>query len=118
VKPGEIRPGSDHVEMAQDDRAAGPSELDVVVVGAVVVDPTIGVSAAALDGGLAGRLGTRRSLVPVTGCRGLDRGSLWANRSTAPIEVDPVDGTVSLGGRVLAVEPVTEVPLSRRYLLR
>ena len=29
--------------MAQDDRAAGPSELDVVVAGVVVVDPTVGV---------------------------------------------------------------------------
>ena len=32
--------------------------------------------------------------------------------------VDPVDGTVTLAGRVLASEPVTEVPLSRRYFLR
>ncbi len=29
--------------MTQDDRAAGPSELDVVVAGVVVVDPTVGV---------------------------------------------------------------------------
>ncbi len=76
------------------------------------------VAAAAADGGLAGRLGTRRPLAAVRGCRGLDRGSLWANRATAPVEVDPADGTVSLGGRVLAIEPVAEVPLSRRYLLR
>jgi urease alpha subunit len=34
-----------------------------------------------------------------------------------PIEVDPGDGTVTLEARVLAVEPVSEVPLSRRYLL-
>ena len=68
--------------------------------------------------GLAGRLGTRRRLVAVRGCRGLDRGSLWLNRATAPIEVDPGDGTVSIDGRVLAVDPVAEVPLSRRYLLR
>ena len=40
------------------------------------------------------------------------------NRATAPIEVDPVDGRVSLAGRPLATEPLTEVPLSRRYLLR
>ena len=76
------------------------------------------VAAAAADGGLAGRLGTRRPLAAVRGCRGLDRGSLWANRATAAVEVDPADGTVSLGGRVLAIEPVAEVPLSRRYLLR
>ncbi len=76
------------------------------------------VSAAALDGGLAARLGSRRRLVAVRGCRGLDRSSLWSNRATTPVEVDPVDGRVTLDGRVLAVEAVDEVPLSRRYLLR
>jgi len=76
------------------------------------------VSQAALEAGLGTRLGTRRRLVAVRGCRGLTRGSLARNRATAPIEVDPLDGTVTLGGRRLAVDPVTEVPLSRRYLLR
>ena len=76
------------------------------------------VSRAALDGGFGRRLGTSRRLVAVAGTRGLTRASLARNRATAPIEVDVRDGTVTLGGRVLAVEPVTEVPLSRRYLLR
>jgi hypothetical protein len=31
--------------------------------------------------------------------------------------VDRRDGTVTLAGRVLAAEPVVDVPLSRRYLL-
>ena len=75
------------------------------------------VSAAAPGRGLAGRLGTRRRLVAVHGCRGLTRASLWSNRATTPIDVDPDDGTVTLGGRTLAVAPVAEVPLSRRYLL-
>jgi urease alpha subunit len=34
-----------------------------------------------------------------------------------PVEVDPADGTVSLDGRILRADPVTDVPLSRRYLL-
>jgi urease subunit alpha len=76
------------------------------------------VAAAAADGRLAERLGTRRRLVAAHGCRGLTRRSLWANRAKAPIDVDPRDGTVSLGGRVLACDPVADVPLSRRYLLR
>ena len=38
------------------------------------------------------------------------RASLWSNRATAPIDVDPDDGTVTLGGRTLAVAPVAEVP--------
>ncbi len=68
--------------------------------------------------GLARRLGTRRTLLPVHGLRGLTRSSLHANRATAPVEIDVRTGAVSLGGRTLAVDPVTEVPLSRRYLLR
>ena len=56
--------------------------------------------------------------MPVHGLRGLTRSSLHANRATAPVEIDVRTGAVSLGGRALAVGPVTEVPLSRRYLLR
>jgi urease subunit alpha len=76
------------------------------------------VSAAGLGGGLADRLNSRRRLVAVSGCRGLTRTSLWSNRATVPVEVDPGDGTVTLAGRVLGVDPVVDVPLSRRYLLR
>ena len=59
-----------------------------------------------------------RALKAVHGTRGLTRESLARNRAVAAIEVDVRDGSVSLDGRPLAVEPVTEVPLSRRYLLR
>jgi urease subunit alpha len=62
--------------------------------------------------------GHARALVGVHGTRRLTRGSLVHNRSTADIEVDVRDGTVSLDGRRLAVDPVSDVPLSRRYLLR
>ena len=76
------------------------------------------VSASADVAALRRRLDTGRELIPVAGCRGLTRASLALNRATAPIEVDPVDGRVTLAGRALATEPVTEVPLSRRYFLR
>ena len=67
---------------------------------------------------LARSLGTRRRLVPVHGCRGLTRADLRLNRATAPIEISPVDGSVTLAGRPLEVEPATELPLNRRYFLR
>jgi urease subunit alpha len=76
------------------------------------------VSRAALDAGIAGRLGSHRRFIAVEGCRGLDRSALWSNRAVAPIDVDPVNGMVTIDGRVLAAAPVAEVPLSRRYLLR
>jgi urease subunit alpha len=59
-----------------------------------------------------------RPIIEIGRTRGLPRSDLALNRATAPIEVDVVDGRVTLAGRMLAVEPVREVPLSRRYLLR
>jgi len=76
------------------------------------------VSSVADRPALARRLATRRTLVAVSGVRGLTRASLHANRATAAVDIDIRTGAVSLGGRLLAVAPVTEVPLSRRYLLR
>jgi urease subunit alpha len=75
------------------------------------------VSRAAADSGLAVRLGGERRLVPVSGVRSVRREHLVAGRSCPAVAVDPADGTVRLDGRVLAAEPVSEVPLSRRYLL-
>jgi urease subunit alpha len=76
-----------------------------------------GLTGPQLDG-LRGRLGTRRTLLPVGGVRGITRASLRANRATPPVEIDIATGAVSLGGARLAVDPVSDVPLSRRYLLR
>ena len=67
---------------------------------------------------LRGRLGTRRTLLPVGDVRGITRGSLVANRAVPPVEIDVRTGAVALGGRKLAVAPVSDVPLTRRYLLR
>ncbi len=75
------------------------------------------VSQAAMDAGVAERLGSRRRFSAVAGTRAVTRSSMLRNRTVPQIEVDPADGTVSLDGRVLAVEPVASVPLSRHYLL-
>ncbi|MES1239677.1 MAG: amidohydrolase family protein, partial [Chloroflexota bacterium] len=64
------------------------------------------------------RIDTARRIIPIKGVRGLTRSSLALNRAAAPIEVDPVDGRVTLDGRPLAAAPVSDVPLSRRYFLR
>ncbi len=74
-------------------------------------------SAAAADD-LRRRATDGREVVAIGRTRGLTRDDLARNRATTPIEIDPVDGFVSLAGRHLAVEPVSDVPLSRRYLLR
>ena len=81
---------------------------------------TLGVTFAAESAapGMARRSRSGRSVVPIGRTRGLTRGDLWLNRSTAAIEVDPTDGRVTLGGEPLTFGPVDEVPLSRRYFLR
>jgi urease subunit alpha len=59
-----------------------------------------------------------REVVPIGRTRGLTRGDLWLNRATAPIEIDPTDGRVTLDGEPVAIDPVDELPLNRRYFLR
>jgi len=73
----------------------------------------------ASDRALRSRLeSTGRTVIAVAGTRGLTRASLARNRDTAPIEIDPTDGRVTLAGRPLEVEPVSDLPLNRRYFLR
>jgi urease subunit alpha len=76
------------------------------------------VSSSADASAVRRRLDTARDILAVAGCRGLRRDSLLLNRATAPIDVDPGDGRVTLAGRRLEAQPVNEVPLSRRYFLR
>jgi urease alpha subunit len=74
------------------------------------------VSQSALDAGFAST--TQRRVVAVHGTRGLTRSDLIANRAApSDLEVSAGDGTVTLGGRTLSVEPTPVVPLNRRYLL-
>ena len=75
------------------------------------------VSRAAMQAGIAARLGGERRLVVVSGTRSVRKDSLIAGRACPPVTVDLADGTVRLNGRIMAVDPVAEVPLSRRYLL-
>jgi urease subunit alpha len=75
------------------------------------------VSAVSAEAGIARTLGTRGRVVSVHGTRALRRPDLTANTAVPPIEVSPEDGSVTLEGRPLRAEPVTRVPLSRRYLL-
>jgi len=75
------------------------------------------VSASAAAAGIGQRLGSRRRFVAVNDTRSVRRGALVANTAVMPVDVDPSNGTVRLGGRVLRAEPASQVPLSRRYLL-
>lgn len=112
---GPIGEGNATVERSEPTRYQPDWGADANVAPRVAVTFVSG----ALDrSALAARLGTRRALVPVGGCRGLTRDSLARNRAVAPVEIDLGDGRVTLAGRTLAIEPATDLPLSRRYFLR
>ncbi len=76
------------------------------------------VSASADPARLGRRLDSGRAFLAVRGCRGLSRDDMTWNQATAAVDVDPVDGRVTLAGQPLEATPLTEVRLSRRYFLR
>ena len=82
--------------------------------------PRLGVTFASAPAaeGLRRRSVGGREIVPIGRTRGLTRADLWLNRATAPIEIDPTDGHVTLDGQPLAIPPIDELPLNRRYFLR
>ena len=74
----------------------------------------------AADRELTARLrATGRMVEAVRGTRGLTRSDLARNRATAPIEIDPSDGRVTLAGRrARGRAGGDDLPLHRRYWLR
>jgi urease subunit alpha len=59
-----------------------------------------------------------REVLEIGRTRGLTRDDLWLNRAAPAIEIDPIDGWVTLDDHPLATPPVDDLPLSRRYFLR
>jgi urease subunit alpha len=56
-------------------------------------------------------------VLPVRGTRTLTKADMVHNDALPAVRVDPASGAVSIDGRPVTVEPVREVPLSRRHLL-
>ncbi|MFD8432835.1 urease subunit alpha [Streptomyces coelicoflavus] len=75
------------------------------------------VAPAAIEDGLADRLGLDRRLVPVENTRGRTKADLPLNDALPDIEVDPDTFTVRIDGEVVDHEPATELPMNHRYFL-
>ncbi|WP_067971856.1 urease subunit alpha [Nocardiopsis trehalosi] len=77
------------------------------------------VAPAALDGGLADRLGLRRRLAPVRDTRGVGKAQMPNNTALPRIEVDSETFRVTIDGYEVdpdgADHPVAELPLAQRY---
>jgi urease subunit alpha len=75
------------------------------------------VSPAALEAGLADRLGLARRLVPVDDVSGRGKADLVNNDAMPDIAVDPDTFTVRIDGEPVEAAPAAELPMAQRYFL-
>lgn len=75
------------------------------------------VAPAALDDGLAERLGLRRRLVAVTPTRDVGKADMVNNDALPAISVDPETFAITVDGDLVEPQPATELPLARLYSL-
>jgi urease subunit alpha len=76
------------------------------------------VSKAAVENGLAGKLGVQKQLVAVENVRGgIGKKDMVLNGATPVIEVDPETYDVRADGELLVCEPATSLPMAQRYFL-
>jgi urease subunit alpha len=76
------------------------------------------VSQAAVENGLAARLGVQKQLVAVENVRGgIGKKSMILNDATPVIEVDPETYDVRADGELLVCEPAKVLPMAQRYFL-
>jgi urease subunit alpha len=75
------------------------------------------VSPAALEAGLADRLGLARALVPVADVSRRGKADLVNNDAMPDIAVDPNTFTVRINGEAVEAAPAAELPMAQRYFL-
>lgn len=75
------------------------------------------VAPAAIDDGLAGRLGLRRELAGVRPTRQVTKADMVNNDALPSIEVDPESFEIQIDGERVEPAPATDLPLAQRYSL-
>jgi len=75
------------------------------------------VSQAAIDGGVAEKLGLKRRLEAVRNTRTISKADMKLNDYQPDISVDPQTYVVKADGVELLCEPADELPLAQRYYL-
>jgi urease subunit alpha len=75
------------------------------------------VAPAALEDGLAERLGLARELVPVADVSRRGKADMVNNDALPSIEVEPDTFTVRIDGEVVEPAPVASLPMAQRYFL-
>jgi urease subunit alpha len=85
--------------------------------GAVAETCVTFTSSAAASAGIRERLGLRRMVEPVRGCRDLGKADMLRNDATPEITVDPETYEVRLDGELATVPPAETLPMSQLYFL-
>jgi urease subunit alpha len=75
------------------------------------------VAPAALEDGLADRLGLSRRLTAVRPTRGVTKADMPNNTALPALEVDPETFAITIDGDLVRPQPVSEVPLAQRYTM-
>ena len=75
------------------------------------------LSRAAVEDGVATRLGLRKMTATVRGCRGLTKAAMVHNGYCPRMEVDPETYEVRADGEPLTCEPARVLPMAQRYFL-
>jgi urease subunit alpha len=85
--------------------------------GAVATTSITFVSQAAVAAGLPERLGLRRWVEPVRGCRTIGKAQMVRNDATPEIRVDPETYQVTVDGKPATVEAADQVAMSQLYYI-
>jgi len=85
--------------------------------GAVAETSITFTSRAAHAAGIRERLGLRRKVEPVVGCRSIGKADMIRNEATPDISVDPETYEVRLDGELATVPPAEELPMAQLYFL-
>jgi urease subunit alpha len=75
------------------------------------------VAPAALEDGLADRLGLRRRLAPIAPTREVTKADMVNNAALPRIEVDPETFAITVDGELVEPAPATELPLAQLYTM-
>jgi len=85
---------------------------------ALTASSLVFTSKAAIDAGLAQKLGIEKTMVAVENTRGgISKASMVHNSATPDIKVDPETYEVRADGELLTCEPADVLPMAQRYFL-
>ncbi|HTW15933.1 MAG TPA: urease subunit alpha [Nocardioides sp.] len=126
IRPQAVIKGGVLVWGALGDPNASIPTPQPVLMRPTLVDPADGsgadhavtfVAPSALDAGLAGELGLRRRLLPVTPTRDVGKADMVHNSALPEIEVDPETFAIAIDGETVRPSPAVELPLAQLYSL-